>query len=142
MAGGWYVLLERDVPGLDISADGGKSLLYFHRQIDDLSARLQLPPISGFFRPDRAGVLAYLQEQGVEPDPDALPDEDWFEPEDGLDTVRGLLDQLRADPTSAPSGEKLIGELEEIERILGAAEREGVRFRLSRKLPPPPKLAE
>src|SRR5437870_1715057 len=133
MAGGWYVLLQRELADLEVSTGGGRALLYFHRQIDDLAMRLGLAPLSGFFRPDRAGVLEYLRGQGVEPDPESLPDEDWFEPSEGLATIRGLLAHLRGDVQAVPSGEKVIGDLEEIERVLDPAERDGVRFRLSRK---------
>jgi hypothetical protein len=138
MAGGWYVLLERDLPGVEVSTDGGRALLYFHRQIDDLAARLELPALSGFFRPDRAAVLEYLRNQGVEPDPESLPDEDWFDAADGLQTVRGLLAHLRDDPAAAPSADKVIADLEELERVLTPADAAGVPFRLTRKLPPPP----
>ena len=135
MAGGWHVLLESDLPGVEISADTGKALLYYHHQIDELAAELGVAPLSGFFRPDRAGVAAFLRSQGVESDDDALPDEDWFEAFDGLVTVRGLLERLREDASAVPQGEKVIADLEEIERALVPAEIAGVRFRLTRNLP-------
>ncbi|MFL5342061.1 MAG: hypothetical protein ACJ8F7_18100 [Gemmataceae bacterium] len=138
MAGGWYVLLERDLPGVEVSTDGGRALLYFHHHIDELAARLELPLLSGFFCPDRAGVLDYLRAQGVEPDPEMLPEEEWFEPADGLLTVRRLLGHLRDEPAALPSRDKIAADLEEVERILTPADRDGVRFRLSRKLPPAP----
>ena len=37
MAAGWTVVLESEVPGADCPEGAGKSLLYFHRQIDDLA---------------------------------------------------------------------------------------------------------
>ena len=94
-----------------------------------------MPPLSGCFRPDRAGVAAFLRSQGVEPDEDALPEEDWFEADEGLVTVRGLLERLREDSTAVPQGEKVVAELEEIEQALVPAEIAGVRFRLTRTLP-------
>src|SRR5258708_29988766 len=100
MAGGWHVLLESDLPGVTISTDAGKALLYYHHQIDTLATELGVAPLSAFFRPDRAGVVAFLRSQGVEPDEDDLPEEDWFEPYDGLLTVRALLERLRDDPAA------------------------------------------
>jgi hypothetical protein len=135
MAGGWHVLLESDLPGVAVSTDAGKALLYYHHQIDDLAAEIGVASLSGFFRPDRAAVAAFLRSQGVEPDDDALPDDEWFEADAGLATVRGLLERLRDDPAAVPQGEKVVADLEEIERILVPAEINGVRFRLTRKLP-------
>jgi hypothetical protein len=135
MAGGWHVLLESDIPGVEVNADAGKALLYYQHQIDSLADDLGLPPLSGFFRPDRAGVAAFLLSQGVEPDEDALPEEEWFEPDDGLVTVRGLLKRLRDDASAVPQGDKVIADLEEIERALVPAEKNAIRFRLTRILP-------
>lgn len=135
MAGGWHVLLESDLPGVSPSRDAGKALLYYHHQIDDLATDLGVTPLSSFFRPDRVGVAAFLRSQGVEPDEDALPEEDWFEAYDGLLTVRGLLDRLREDLAAVPQGDKVVADLEEIERTLVPAEVAGVRFRLTRVLP-------
>ena len=134
MAGGWHVLLESDLPGVTPSPDAGKALLYYHHQIDDLATDLGVTPLSAFFRPDRAGVAAFLRSQGVEPDEDALPEEDWFEAYEGLLTVRGLLERLRENAAAVPQGEKVVADLEEIERALVPAEIAGVRFRLTRIL--------
>ena len=135
MAGGWHVLLESDLPGVHPSPDAGKALLYYHHQIDDLASELGVTPLSAFFRPDRAGVAAFLRSQGVEPDEDALPEEDWFEAYEGLLTVRALLERLRENAAVVPQGEKVVADLEEVERALVPAEVAGVRFRLTRVLP-------
>jgi len=132
---GWYVLPDRDLAGIRPGADSGRALLYFHRQIDELAAQLELPALSDFFCPDRAELFAYLREQGVAPDEEALPEEEWFDAKDGLLTVRGLLARLREDSSGIPSPATVISDLEEIERGLDLAEAEGVRFHLARKLP-------
>jgi hypothetical protein len=137
MAAGWSVILEGEVPGIAPAAGSGKSLLYFQRQIDDLAKRLKLSPLSGFFSRSRADILAYLQDAGVERDPESVPDEQWFDPADGLATVRGLLDSLREDPTSVPDPVKIIADLEQIESALVGAAESGVRFHLGRQLAQP-----
>jgi len=132
---GWYVLLERELPGSGSPPESGKALLYFHHQIDELAERLELPALSGFFCPERSEILAYLRDQGVTRDEDGLPDEEWFEAADGLVTVRGLLARLRLDPSGVPQAQKIIADLEVVERALVAAKAHGIRFHLSRKLP-------
>lgn len=135
MAGGWYVLLEREMPGVAPATDSGKALLYYQRHLDELAVQLDLPRLSAFFCPERSELVAYLREQGVTPGEVDLPSEDWFDAATGLETVRGLLDRLRADPGEMPQVAKIIADLEELERVLAPAAEGGVRFHLSRKLP-------
>ncbi len=58
---------------------------------------------------------------------------EWFSPAEGLQTVRGLLDAVRAVP---PTGKRLkdaetvVHDLEELARCLEVAEEKGARFRL------------
>ena len=135
MAGGWYVLLERELPGVEPATESGRALLYYQRHVDELAEQLELPLLSGFFCPERAELLAYLRDQGVTPDDHALPEEDWFDAAAGLATVRGLLDRLREEPGDMPQAAKIIADLAELERVLVPAERHGVSFHLARKLP-------
>lgn len=134
MAAGWSVILEREV-AIATNPSAGRSLLYYQRQIDELALRLDLPPLSSFFSRSPHDIAAYLRNQGVEPDLDALPDEEWYEPTEGLTTVRGLLAALADDPTAAPESHKIIADLEVIERALTVAAEQDVRFHLGRELP-------
>jgi len=131
MAAGWTVILEEGRAAAS-DARGGKALLYYQRQIDNLASDLGLTALSTFFSRDPRAIADYLRDQGVEPDMDELPDEEWFEPEDGLATIRGLLAALRDDPSAAPEPTKIIADLEGIERALESAG--GVRFHLGREL--------
>lgn len=67
---------------------------------------------------------AHVAEHGV-------PPEEWFEASDGLQTVHRLLSHLRTSQDRIPTAEDVAGDLEEIEQILKAAEKAGVRFHLS-----------
>ncbi|MGH7135767.1 MAG: hypothetical protein ACREHD_08510 [Pirellulales bacterium] len=60
-----------------------------------------------------------------------LPPEEWFEASEGLQTVQRLLAFLRTTQDRIAKPEGVVGELEELEQILKAAEQAGVRFHLS-----------
>ncbi|HEV3146236.1 MAG TPA: hypothetical protein VGZ47_20280 [Gemmataceae bacterium] len=137
MAGGWHVRLERDLPGVEISTSSGVTLLYLQRQIDELAERLELRPLSRFFSTNPEAVSAYLAEQGLDPAQYDLPDEEWFEAAEGLEAVRGLLDAIRAEPTSIPKSDRILADLEAIEHVLAAAVLQDVRFHLARNLTSP-----
>ncbi len=135
MSSGWRVILEREVPGLSIPSAAGRSLLYYQRQIDELAQRLGFAPFSSFFSRDPSDIAAYLRRQGVEPDMDQLPEEEWFEPGEGLATVGGLLQQLRTDAAGVPEPQKIIADLEQVELTLAIAMENSIRFHLGRELP-------
>jgi|GEM_PF-1894766 len=137
MAAGWQVLLEEETPGIEIAGGRGVALLYQQRQIDLLAERLGVTPLSRFFSRSPVEVAEYLSQQGLNPDEYDLPEEEWFSAEDGLATVRALLEALSAAPQLVPQGDKVIADLDDAERILALAALHGVRFHFDRKLAPP-----
>jgi hypothetical protein len=137
MASGWTVVYESDIGVPRPHAAAGKSLLYYHHQIDQVALRLGLAPLSAFFSRDPQEIMRYMRDMGVEPDPANLPEEEWFEPTDGLNTVRGLLEQLRMDCGNLPEASRIIADLEMIEQSLLPALERGVRFHLGRQLEVP-----
>src|SRR5579864_989898 len=134
MAGGWHVRLERDLPGVEIATGSGVTLLYLQRQIDELAERLELQPLSRFFSTNPEAVSTYLAEQGLNPAEFDLPDEEWYDPADALETIRGLLTAIRAEPESIPKGDRIVSDLEGIEQVLALAAQQDVRFHLAREL--------
>jgi hypothetical protein len=134
MASGWRVVLEQELPANAAPADTGKALLYFQRQIDELAERLQVPSLSGFFSRSPYDIAEYLRGQGVEPNFDHLPDEEWFDAAEGLRTVRAIIEELRTFPAAVPAPEKVVADLEDVERALILAESKGLRFHLGRTL--------
>ena len=134
MSQGWRVVLEQEISGIDPSG-GGKALLYYHRQIDELAERLELTPPSRFFSRSPGDIAEYLRSQGFERSLDELPEEEWFDPADALRSVRGLLEALRLTPSAAPEPARIVADLEQIEQALVLAEARGIRFHLGRELP-------
>ena len=137
MAGGWHVRLERHLPGVEISTSSGVTLLYLQHQIDELAERLELRPLSRFFSTNPESVSAYLAEQGLNPADFDLPDEEWHDAAEGLETVRGLLVAIRAEPESIPKSDKIVSDLDTIEQVLALAALQEVRFHLARELTSP-----
>jgi hypothetical protein len=135
MSNGWCVILEREIDGVTVASTAGRSLLYYQRQIDELAEKLGLTPISTFFSRDPNEIADYLRRQGVEPDMDQLPDEEWFEAIEGLATVSGLLNHLRADTAGVPEPGKIIADLDLVQQTLAIAAEQSTRFHLGRVLP-------
>jgi hypothetical protein len=137
MAGGWQVLFENSIDGVEPTPGSGVALLYQQRLIDELATKLDVTPLSKFFSRSPDEVAEYLHQQGLDPAKFDLPEEEWFEPDEGLTTVQALLAQLRAEPGSVPQYDKVVRDLEESERLLNVAMLHDVRFHLARTLSAP-----
>lgn len=132
---GWYVVLERELPGVAINKDGGKALIHHQHELDELAERLELLPLSDLVSVRPQAVAAYLQQQGLDPDEIPIPDEEWHDAAEGLKTVRGLLEHLRKEPAAVPNSSRVVQDLQGIEKALIVAEREKALFHLASDLP-------
>lgn len=82
---------------------------------------------------DREAVEQWRREElgaYYEPLPEGDP-EVWFEPEEGLVTVRALLNSLRTDATAVPDAEGTLADLEACERVLEELNQQGIRWHLA-----------
>ncbi len=57
--------------------------------------------------------------------------DEWFPPAAGLATVRGLLDQLAANPQALANQEMVVADLRALRDALELAKKQGIRWRLS-----------
>lgn len=125
------IALDRDVPGVDASSVDGKSLARALTRLDRLAEERGLTPLASFISvspEEAADVLGF--EDGDAEGSSAVPESQWSAPDEGLATVRGLLEALRADPDALPRSEQVVADLEACERVLAAAAGVHGRFRL------------
>ena len=136
MGAGWYVALERDMPGHGgVLPHNGKALLFSQHHLEEITRRLGLMPLKAFFSSDPKAISDYLKEQGIESDPDELSEEAWFDPDDALPTVRQLLESLADPPIGLGHVERVRADLAAMEVVLIAADKAGVRFHIATGLP-------
>lgn len=126
-----YVVLEKDATGCDATSVPGKCLARAQDRLDAIAKERGLTPLGDFLSIAPEEAMAFLEGEGVAPEGLELPAEQWFDPADGLRTVRGLLDQLRHAPPDVPRLAGVLDDLEATERVLLAAEQHGVRFHLA-----------
>ena len=130
------LMFERELPGvLHRCVEGydlirGKTMEKLGRIAEGLGVRPihdfdRFPPLAHL--PEEARVamrIGYWDEDSWGPRPDDA-EPLWYDPAEGLATLRAVLAHLREHPRAIRSG---IDELEEMERALRAATQEGVRF--------------
>ena len=82
---------------------------------------------------NRAAVEKWRQEEEGD-DYVPLPedaDATWFEPTDGLVTVRRLLAHLQTDPSGIPDADGVVQDLQDCERVLESLQESGIRWHLA-----------
>jgi hypothetical protein len=132
---GWHVVLERALPLPPADPTQGRSLIFYQHELDELARRLAVPPLTGFVSAVPERVAEYLRAQGLDPDTFPVDDEEWFDATEGLTTVRGLVAHIRATPKAVTDPVRIVRDLEAVERVLGLAAAQAVRFHLASELP-------
>jgi hypothetical protein len=114
MGAAYYIVLERDIAGLDTMMNG-KSLARNITTLDKAAREVGVRPLSDFcsMPPDEVAEI-----MDVAVDPVSLPPLQEFSAREGLTTLRALMPRPEAQPA--------LLDLKECERILSAAAEQGV----------------
>jgi hypothetical protein len=132
MSASLYIVVEGEDPGFDIFVNG-QALARNEDALERLALKLSVAPLLEFFSADR-NSMALLLDQGAESPAWAthLPQPQWFAPEEGLRTVRTLLDFLAMAPVALGSDSGAIErELREYESVLRKTQQRGLRWHLA-----------
>ena len=129
MGMGIYPKLERELPGVDPSAIDGKGLSAEY--LDSLEAEgpeSPFAPIVEMFSIDPEDAAGFAASEGVEVEP---PPVRWHNAAAGVEAVKAVLKRLREERAAS----RAIPDLEQIEKVLAAAQKEGARFYLTCDMP-------
>jgi len=132
MAASMYIVVQGDDPGYDIYVNG-RALARHEDALEKLAVQIGVKPLIEFFSADE-NLMALLVEGGAG---DAelmkqLPPPQWFRGEDGLLTVRALIDALQDEPQVLGSeGVLVLEELREYEVVLCKTAERGTRWHMA-----------
>ncbi len=132
MAASLYIVVEGDDPGFNIFVNG-HAIARHEEALGRLAAHLQVSPLLDFFSADE-NSMALLLEQGTGNPEWAhnLPAPQWFGAEDGLLTVRALINFLHTSPAAiGTETSSVLVELREYEQVLQKTAQRGLRWHLA-----------
>jgi hypothetical protein len=136
MGAGWYVALDRDIPGVSGRLPHyGKALLFAQHHLEEMARAAGLTALKSFFSSNPATLSAYLLDQGLAANEEELAAEEWFDPADAMPTLRHLIDGLCDPPVGLGQVERVRDDLGAMTRVLAAAAEHGVRFHIATRLP-------
>jgi hypothetical protein len=132
MSASMYIVVEGEDPGYDIFVNG-HALARNEDALEKLAMRLNVKPLLEFFSADQNSMALLLEEGAGDPEwAKTLPPPQWFSPEDGLVTVRALLDYLQDAPTAlGTETEAVLNELAEYARVLEKTMKHSLRWQLA-----------
>jgi hypothetical protein len=119
MGAAYFIVLEREIDGLDTGMDG-KSLSRHMESLDEAARQLGVRPLSEFFSTDPEQLAEFMEGEGADVGDATLPALQQFTAQDGLATVRALASH------AAGRADGVAQDLRECERILSAAAQHGV----------------
>jgi hypothetical protein len=138
-----FIVADRSVDEMDIFVNG-KALAHCRpagakdrggrqadRHLETLARQAGVRPLMEFFSASPEDILALFSEQDEEPPEVELPPEQWFSPDEGLTTVRGLLAYLEIHPDAAAEVDRLIEDLREFEEVLVGLNAAGAKWHLA-----------
>ena len=127
-----YIVVEGEDPGYDIFVNG-HALARNEDALEKMALRLGVKPLLEFFSADENSMALLLEEGAGDPEwAKTLPPPQWFSPEDGLITIRALLEHLLETPGALGSEtDPVINELTEYLRVLEKTENRNLRWQLA-----------
>lgn len=132
MAASLYIVVEGEDPGFDIFVNG-HALARNEDALERLAESLQVPPLLQFFSADENSMCLLLEQGAGDPEwARHLPEPQWFDPVDGLMTVRKLIRYLIGSPMCFGSETPpILNELREYERVLEKTKKYKLRWHLA-----------
>ena len=124
----FYIVLQNKIPNLDEYVNGSQ-LLKRQETLDLLSKKFDVKPLMSFYSTNGDDVRSVLDCEAPEELGIKIPREEWFTAEEGLPTIRALLNHF--EKTNSPSDEKRMAELRKWNQVLSAAREHQVRWHLA-----------
>ena len=127
-----YIVVEGEDPGFDTYVNG-RALARQEAAVERLTQTLGVRPLLDFFSADENSMALLIEEGAGNPDLlNRLPPPQWFYAEDGLQTVRGLIEALEQEPRRlGKETVAVLSELLEYQRVLQKTGERGLRWHLA-----------
>ena len=131
------VTLERNLPDSTAAAayaksGTGKALARESDRLDSAARRKSVEPLTSLLSESQAVLRAQMEADGFDPSKMRLPPETWFNPADGLKTIRALADFVGTNLNDFKQPNPILRDLKAAEALLVAADAAGVRFHFTK----------
>ena len=132
MSAAFFIVIDRDNPGFDTMVNG-KFLSRDAKQLEKIAKSLGLRPLENYVSYSPEDALALIEDMGTDPDEIdglELPEQKWYEPEEGLEWVNKVIAYVRGNPSSVKNAEGVLADLDEYRTVFEHASSIKARWNL------------
>ena len=127
-------LITSDKPDLEYDLQGfmGRAMSRAEKALDKIAKKLKVTALNDFVSLDEGDqelMREMIEEGGGDASEIEITPPAWFDPADGLKTVRALRDHLINDPKAVGKSAEIVAELTELETTLTLIATKKGRFR-------------
>ena len=131
MSTAFFIVLDKKDPGFDTMVNG-KFLVQDARGLKKIAKALGLPELEDYVSYSPEETLAMMEDLGGEPSEldGELPEQKWYDPQEGLDWVHQVSEHVRANPSSVKNAKGVLADLEQYREVLEQAKGARARWNL------------
>jgi hypothetical protein len=132
MSTAFFIVLDKEDPGFDTTING-KFLARESKRLEKVAKALGIRPLDDYVSYSPEEARGMMEDLGMDPEQiaaTALPEQQWFDPQEGLDLVAKLTDHLRAKPDAVKNVKGVLADLGEYREVLEKAQVVGARWNL------------
>src|SRR5262249_15592616 len=123
MSAAFFIVLDQEDPGFDTTVNG-KNLSQNSNRLERIAKGLGIRPLEDYisYSPDEARAM--MEDLGADSETinaTELPQEQWYDPQEGLDLVARLTDHVRANPTTVRNTKGVLADLQEYKELFEQA---------------------
>jgi hypothetical protein len=131
MSAAYFIVLDKESPGFD-PAVNGKFLARDARRLAKVVKVLGIRGPDDYVSYSPEEARAMMEDLGTEPDqiPADLPEQQWFDPREGLEWVAKLTAHIEANPSAVKNAKGVLSDLAEYKDVFEQARKIGARWNL------------
>ena len=132
MSAAFFIVLDLENPGFDAMVNG-KFLAQDAKRLEKIAKSLGIRPLEDYVSYSPEEARAMMEDLGTDPDEIEnleLPEQKWYDPQEGLDLVSKLAAHVQANESAVKNAKGVLSDFDEFKAVLENAKSTGVRWSL------------
>lgn len=125
--GGIYIAIEKEIPGFDPFVNGKAISRASELEIARICTEAGVGSLWGYVSQNADDLADFLEDEGMTPS-GHLPEEDWYEPQEGLSFAVTLAAHLEAHPDCIRNAAEILQDLQDYEKVFVVLVQHQVRW--------------
>jgi len=132
MSSAFFIVLENTDPGFDAMVNG-KYLAKEAKRLEKIAKTLGISALEDYISIAPEEARAMMEDFGMDPEEiekTKLPEQKWFEPQEGLDLIEKYVAHIQANPTAVKNAKGVLADFTEYKEVFTKAKAIKTRWNL------------